>query len=203
MDAARRRALFEAMLTELAEKGYEGISTASALDESGVSVEEFAAEYGDADECLFAAYEELGDRTLELVRGECSPADRWPEQVGGGLARLLEKIAERPELARMATRGFPAIRPSAYRRYAELVSSFAPLISGGREYSGMGDELPADVELLAVGAAESLIFAEVDAGRAERLPSMLPEIHLCVLVPLLGPDLAGDEMRSAAARNWA
>jgi hypothetical protein len=60
--------------------------------------------------------------------------------------------------------------------------------------------LPADVELLAVGAAESLIFAEVDAGRAERLPSMLPEILFCVLVPFLGPDLAGDEMRSAAAR---
>jgi hypothetical protein len=32
---------------------------------------------------------------------------------------------------------------------------------------------------------------------------MLPEILFCVLVPFLGPDLAGDEMRSAAARNWA
>jgi AcrR family transcriptional regulator len=201
MEGKRRRALFEAMLTELAEKGYEGFSIAPALEESGVSAEEFAAEFDDADDGLFTAYEELGERTRELVQSECRPADSWPEQVGGGLATLLGSIAERPELARMVTRGFPEIRPSAYRRYTDLVSSFAPLISGGREYSGMGDELPAQVELLAVGAAESLIFAEVDAGRAEQLPAMLPEILFCVLVPFIGPDLASDEMRSAA-RIW-
>jgi hypothetical protein len=69
----------------------------------------------------------------------------------------------------------------------------------GREYSEADEELPTEVELLAVGAAEAIIFAEVDAGRAQRLPGMMPEILFSVLVPFMGPDRAADEMRNAAA----
>ena len=199
IEARRRQVLFETVLAELAANGYERISIAAALEASGVSAAEFEAEFSGTDECLFAAYEELGERALALARSECEGPGSWPQKVGGGLALLLDAVAERPELARVVTRGVPAIRPSAYRRYTELISKFAPLVSGGREYSGMSAELPAEVELLAVGAAESLIFAEVDAGRAERLPRMLPEILFSVLVPFLGPDRAGEEMRSAAA----
>jgi hypothetical protein len=68
----------------------------------------------------------------------------------------------------------------------------------GREYSEVEEELPGEVELLAVGAAEAIIFGEVDAGRAERLPKMMPEILFSILVPFLGPDRAAEEMRSAA-----
>jgi hypothetical protein len=57
------------------------------------------------------------------------------------------------------------------------------------------------VELLAVGAAEAIIFGEVDAGRAGRLPQMLPEILFSVLVPFMGPDRAADEMRTASMSN--
>lgn len=199
MDASRRNALFEAILSELMEKGYERISTAAALEASGVTPAEFQAEFKDSDDCLIAAYEALGEQVLDLVRRECRSTRTWPEQVGGGLATLLGKIAERPDLAQMVTRSFPAIRPSAYRRYSELVSRFAPLMREGREYSGMGDELPRDVELLAVGAAESLIFTEVVAGRADRLPAMMPEILFSILVPFLGPERAIEAMRGAAA----
>ena len=199
MDAVSRGALFEAILAELGQKGYEGVSVRAALERSGVSQKDFDAEFGDSDACLFAAYQELADRAVERVRRRCNSTQRWPEKVGVGLGALLTQIAAQPELARIVTRDFPAISPRAYRSYTELVSKFAALMSGGRDYSGMGDELPADVELLAVGAAESLIFAEVDAGRGTRLPGMLPEILFSVLVPFLGPDDAGEAMRGAAA----
>jgi AcrR family transcriptional regulator len=199
MRSERRQALLQAMLDELAAKGYEDASVGAALGVSGVSPEEFESEFPGKDECLFAAYEDVRARIVDRVKTVCEAGSDWPTGVREGLRALLDAIAARPAVAGAMTRAFPAIRPAAYRLYVEFVSDFVPLMRGGREYAEVDEELPDEVELLAVGAAESLIFAEVDAGRAERLPSMLPEILFCVLVPFVGPDRAGEEMRGAAA----
>jgi AcrR family transcriptional regulator len=199
MNPERRQALLQAMLDELAAKGYEDASVGAALGSSGVSPEEFEAEFVGKDECLFAAYEGVRAEIVDRVKAVCEGSGDWPTGVQEGLRVLLDAIAERPETARVMTRAFPAIRPAAYRLYVEFTSDFVPLMRPGREYAEVEEELPGEVELLAVGAAESLIFAEVDAGRAERLPRMLPEILFSVLVPFMGPDRAGEEMRGAAA----
>lgn len=193
-----RSAVLEAMLVELAEKGYAEASVANVARAGGLSEAEFAAQFGDKDSCMFAAYDKLSE---DLVRtcGSCGGEGEWPARVRGGLAALLAAIAAEPAKARVATRVFPAIRPTAYKRYTDLVSSFVPFVREGRSYSEIGEELPDEVELLAVGAAEALIFTEVDAGRAERLPEMMPEILFSVLVPFIGPDRAAEEMQDAMA----
>lgn len=200
IERERREGLLEAMLIELAEHGYENASVSAALERSGVSRAEFEREFGGSkDACLFAAYEELAERALGRAAEGCDARDEWPVRVRGGLASLLEAIARAPAMARVATRAFPAIRPAAYQRYVDLTQRFVALVAEGREYSGVGEELPDEVELLAVGAAESLIFSELDAGRAERLPAMMPEILFSLLVPFLGPERAAEEMQIARA----
>lgn len=198
MDAQQRDMLLRAMLEELVGKGYGDASVERARASAGVSTAEFAAEFSDKDDCLFAAYERLTERVVARASAECDRDDPWPERVRVGLESLLEAVASQPDMARALTRSFPGIRPAAYQRYVELLSRFVPFMKEGREYSGVEEELPGEVELLAVGAAEAIIFAEVDAGRAERLPQMMPEILFSVLVPFMGPDRAADEMRSAA-----
>jgi AcrR family transcriptional regulator len=199
MESGRRPALLDAALVELGEKGYAGIELEAILDRAGASRAEFEAEFGgELDSCLFAAYEEL---TGDLVARSCAVCEtdlEWPERVRRGLAVLLEAIAENPRKARLVTRTFPAIRPAAYERYTAFLGSFTPYLREGREYSGVEEELPGEVELMAVGAGESLIFGEVDAGRAAQLPEMLPEILFSVLVQFMGPERAAEEMRSAA-----
>lgn len=199
MNPDRRQVLSKAILAELGAKGYEDASVVAALELSGVSREEFDSEFSDMDACLFAAYEDVRAGVVERVKGVCDNTRDWPTRVQEGLRVLLDTIAESPAIARVMTRTFPAIRPDAYRLYVGFTSDFAPLMQEGREYAEVEEELPAEIELLAVGAAESLIFAEVDAGRAERLPRMLPEILFSVLVPFMGPDRAVEEMRTAAA----
>ncbi len=199
MDTKRRDALLRAMMDELAEQGYREASVVRALEAAGVSTEEFAVEFGDKDECLFAAYDRLAAEVVAKTSVECDSAEPWPERVRVGLETLLAELAAKPKMAQAITRSFPGIRPSAYERYVNLLSRFVPFMREGRDYSEVDEELPGEVELLAVGAAEAIIFGEVDAGRAERLPQMLPEILFSVLVPFMGPDRAADEMRSAAA----
>jgi AcrR family transcriptional regulator len=198
VNQTQRTTLLEAMLDQLAENGYDGTSVEAALKRTGILRGEFETEFSDKDECLFAAYDELHRQTIELARSECT-ADAWPQRMRQGLAVLLTAIAANPQKAIVATRLFPAIRPAAYRRYTELISAFVPLMREGRDYSEASEDLPAEVELLAVGAAEAIIFGEVDAGRAAQLPGMLPEILFSVLVPFIGPERAAEEMRSAAA----
>lgn len=199
MDAQKRDMLMRAMLEELAGKGYRDASVEAAREAAGVSATDFEAEFGSKDECLFAAYDRLTEKVVARASAECDQTDRWPDRVRAGLDGLLQAVAAHPEMARALTRSFPGIRPAAYERYVGLLSRFVPFMREGREYSGVEEELPGEVELLAVGAAEAIIFSEVDAGRAERLPQMLPEILFSVLVPFMGPDRAADEMRSAAA----
>lgn len=199
METTKREKLLWAAMAELAEVGYTEMSLVAARQAAGVSEAEFEAEFGNKDGCLFAAYDHLTDLVVAKTTSECKDGGAWPERVRGGLSTLLTAIAAEPEMARAMTRAFPGIRPATYERYVELLSRFVPYMEEGREYSEADEELPGEVELLAVGAAEAIIFAEVDGGRAERLPAMMPEILFSVLVPFMGPDRAADEMRSAAA----
>jgi AcrR family transcriptional regulator len=197
MDAQKREALLRAMLKELVTRGYGDASVRRAQEAAGVTPTDFEAEFAGKDECLFAAYDCLTEVVVERASADCDRADPWPDRVRIGLDSLLQAIAAYPEMARALTRSFPGIRPAAYERYVSLLSRFVPVMREGRGYSGVEEELPGEVELLAVGAAEAIIFGEVDAGRAERLPEMLPEILFSVLVPFMGPERAADEMRSA------
>jgi AcrR family transcriptional regulator len=198
MDAQHRERLLRAMMDELVERGYGEASTERARAVADVSEGEFAEEFDGKDECLFAAYDRLTDQMVARAGAECERDEPWPGRVRGGLEALLRELAAQPEMAVALTRAFPGIRPAAYARYVDLLSRFVPFMVEGRNYSEVEEELPGEVELLAVGAAEAIIFGEVDAGRAERLPQMLPEILFSVLVPFMGPDRAADEMRSAA-----
>jgi AcrR family transcriptional regulator len=191
--------LLDAVLLELSQVGYAELSLQRVLADSDVSEGEFESEFGEKDAALFAAYERLSERVLERAMGACGEDESWPERIRNGLEALLEMLATEPEMARVLTRSFPEISPSTYRCYTDLLASFVPAMHAGRDYSGADEELPSSVELLAVGAAETLIFVEVDAGRAERLPGMLPEILFTILVPFIGPELAAEEMQSAAA----
>jgi hypothetical protein len=201
MDSAQREALLRAMLDQLVVNGYGEASVEAAMQAASVSETEFEGDFRGKDDCLFAAYDFLVDRLVARTSERCDPARLWPERVREGLAALLDQLAAEPGMARALTRGFPGIRPDTYERYVGLLSRFVPFMTEGRDYSEVEEELPGEIELLAVGAAEAIIFTEVDAGRAEQLPAMLPEILFSVLVPFMGPERAADEMRSASTAS--
>ena len=197
MQPAARERLLEAMLIELAASGYDAMRVADVLTLSGVSKADFEAEFGDKETCLFAAYEQLTERLARKSTEGCGSGGEWPQRVRRGLEALLRELAGAPAMARVAIRTFPSIGPEARARYQDFVEGFASLLREGREFSGMDEELPAEVEMLAVGAAEAIVFEEIEAGRAAQLPAMGPAILFSVLVPFLGPEDASAEMEKA------
>jgi hypothetical protein len=193
-----RERLLDAMLEEMVESGPEGAEVEAALRRAGLDGEEWLAEFLDKDSCLFAAYEQLTERLARKTGEGCALGEDWPQRVRCGLEYLLEELAGKPAVAALLIQAFPALSPAARARYQEFVESFAPLLAGGRELSGMGAELPAEVELFAVGAAEAIVFEEIEAGRAAQLAALGPAIVFSLLVPFLGPEAASAEMKRAS-----
>ena len=82
-----------------------------------------------------------------------------------------------------------------------MLERLVPLFVEGREYAANSIQLPPNLELMAVGGAETIIFDEVIAGRAEELPARLPDILFTVLAPYIGPEAAAAEVRPAGNRT--
>jgi hypothetical protein len=192
-----RERLLGAMLEEMVESGPDGAKVEAALRRAGLGGEQWLAEFVDKDACLLAAYAQLTERLARRTVEGCGLGENWPQRVRCGLEALLEELASAPAVAQLLIRTFPAIGPEARARYQAFVESFAPLLGGGRRLAATGAELPREVEMLAVGAAEAIVFEEIEAGRAADLPHLAPEILFSVLVPFLGPEDASAEMQRA------
>ena len=191
-----RSRLLDAMLEELVEKGYEGAEVEAAIHRARLSGEEWCSRFPDKDACLIAAFEQLTERLRAAVQRGCGVDGQWPTRVYAGVRELLGELASRPELAEALTRTFASIGVEAQLRYQAFVESLAPLLREGRKYSGMA-KLPREVEMLAVGAAEAIVYDEVASSRTAQLPTMGPEILFSLLVPFVGPASAAAEMERA------
>lgn len=196
-----RERILRSMVCSVAGRGYEAAEVPDVIEMAGVPQATFDRFFSDKDDCVLAAYDYVIDRILERVAAayELGAAGSWSEGVRRGLEALLGAIAEQPAAARMALVEVPPISPEAHARYRAALERLAMLLRGGREYMGLDEEPPPQVELMALGGAEVILVDEVSAGRADQLPGRMPEILFAILVPYLGPEDAATEMHAAAA----
>jgi hypothetical protein len=200
---SERARLLEAMLEELVDKGYGEAEVEGAVERAHLGGAGWTELFVDKDACLIAAFEQLTGQLRTAVCAGCARGADWPGRVAGGLRVLLGRLAGRASMAEALARSFPSIGPEAQGRYQAFVEGLAPLLAEGREFAGAAEELPAEVELLAVGAAEAIVFEQIQAGRTTGLAALGPEILFSVLVPFVGPALAAAEMEKARAGEGA
>jgi AcrR family transcriptional regulator len=201
LSATTRERILRSTVRAVAQSGYEATTVSEVLQHAEVAQSAFEAEFVDKEACALAAFDWVVDQAVSRFAEayDSGAATSWPEGVRRGLEALLASIAEHPAAARMATVEVPPIGPEAHARYRAAIERFLPFLRDGREHSERGQELPDQVELMAVGAAEAILFDEIAGGRAPGLPAMMPEILFTVLVPYLGPQDAAGEMHAAAA----
>lgn len=198
-DPARdeRERLLEGVVRVAAEKGYEATTVADITEFAGLPREAFERHFADKHSCFLEAYDAVMEILFTRVATavEDSAGESWPDQVAAGLRALVELLAEESDVARMAMVEVAASGELARERYRAALSRFGPFLEPGREYSGQGDELPADTASFAIGGAASMIFDEIRAGRGPELPELLPDLVFTVLMPYLGAAAASQETR--------
>jgi hypothetical protein len=107
----------------------------------------------------------------------------WKRLLGAALA-LLELFAAQPSYARLACmEARYSMAPEAYERYVASMRILGSLIDRIRQFAVAA--VPPDATRGALGGAELLIRRELIAGRADRLPSLLPDIAYGTVVPFL------------------
>lgn len=187
---SQRERLLDAAVDVVAEKGYAATTVADLTGEAGISRTTFYEMFPDKEACFLAAYDVAADVLARRVAAAFEAEGEWPARARAGLEALLESLAEEPAIARLALVDFGAAGPAAQRRYRAALQRMTPLFDEGRDFAPEGRRLPPNTSRMAIGAVVGLIAEEIVAGRAERLPELLPEVLFATLSPYLGPEAA-------------
>jgi AcrR family transcriptional regulator len=190
------------MVRVAAEKGYAAATVAEVVDVAGVSTATFYELFEDKEDCFLESFGVVTDVVVAHVSDayEAASGAPWPERVTAALRALLELLASEADIARLTMVEVGGAGEPARERYGLMLSRFTSFFEEGREYSGQ-EGLPPDTARFAVGAATSLIFDEIRAGRGAELEKLLPDLVFVVLVPYLGTDAAEEQMRQVADRG--
>jgi hypothetical protein len=118
------------------------------------------------------------------ARGEFT----WPEQIATGLRALIALIAAEPERARLCLVEAQTGGPELSARFDAALDRAAAKLRRGRALATVPTELPATHEEATVGALAWLLRERIEAGDAEGLEALYPELIDIALAPYLEGD---------------
>jgi AcrR family transcriptional regulator len=197
---SRRQDILTAMIRVVGAKGYKETSVADVIAAADVSRTTFYKHFEDKHECFLAAYELLVEQVFAEVVANCDGGAPWMARMTDGLGTIVRLFAVDPALARTAVVEVAAAGADARRLHWEAIARFTEYLDAGRELAP-DKQLPENISLMSAGAVSGLIFDELLAGRADRLPERLPDLLFAMLVPYVGPQAAAAEMRRVAAAD--
>jgi len=160
-----RRRIREAMVSTVAERGYQDTEVVDVIGRAGVSPSAFAELYSDKEECFVEAMDEtVASLEREVVRA-CAGVSSWPDRVRVGLRAFLTVVEANPARARLA-----------------MVESSQ---DEGRDQ--VAHDLPAPMADAVVGGIALTVQRRVADGEGEDgLGDLLPDLVYFALVPYLG-----------------
>jgi AcrR family transcriptional regulator len=188
----QRDRLIAALITTLADVGYQKTTVSMIGRRAAVSKSDFYKHFDSKDECFLAAYDSAVARIRAVAVEACGTAGAtdWPTRVRVGVVALLTLLAEEPALAAIIlAEGLRAGR-GIYDRYQAAVESFVPLLREGAPDGPGGQPVPPATDEAVVGGVASLLSRRVIAGETADLTGLLPDVLEFVLTPHLGTEAA-------------
>ena len=179
------------MLELSGEIGYRAVTVEKVLSHSGVSLDEFEAEFGDLEGCFVAAYEAEADVLCEAMLEAAGRAKGWRAGIRAALETLLGFVAERPAVAKALLRDVHVVGGSALAKHEETLERLTAAIGRG---GGLSEEQLAWTSSFIVGAVEGVLTARLTRGETDDLPSLLPELMYLIVASFEGRDAAADEL---------
>jgi AcrR family transcriptional regulator len=196
---SQRARILDAMRAAVAEHGYQDASVADVIKRAGVSRKTFYAQFEDKEAC-FVAYDEHVRRLQAIVLDAFDAQDEWVPALRAGLTALLNALAYDPALARFCFVDVLAAGPKAAQRRNEAMRALEEILElGAREQSsGDGDGaaavLPRALGMSMVGGLGEVLYQEIVASRAERLPEQVPDLMYALVLPFEGQEAAEREL---------
>jgi AcrR family transcriptional regulator len=187
---ALRLGALEAVADCCAERGYAASTVEQIVGRAGISRRQFEALFRDKEDAYIAMSNMVLGELLTAATGAYSPDKPLVQVVRDAAWAILQLMSSRPTLAKVAFLDYRTATPKALGLYQSGVRVLVSLLDQVRSDSMQEVPLPSSAARGAIGGAEALLRREVAAGRAERLPRILPGIVYSCLVPLLGREEA-------------
>jgi AcrR family transcriptional regulator len=188
-DSERERIL-RSMAELCAERGYRETTIEAVVQRADSSAEAFQKLFGGLEECMVAAMNAITAQVLAETSAVYS-ADRSEWESGMlGIKAILELMAAYPNFAYLSYVGARQMAPAQARQvYRTGIHILAMMIERLWEYSDL-DLQPEAAAKAVLGGCEAVARREIVAGRADRLPSLLPDFVYAATVSFLGQEEA-------------
>jgi AcrR family transcriptional regulator len=199
----QRERILDGLMVAVSRSGYPALRVEDVIRHAGVSRRTFYDHYANKEDAFLAAYDLVVERLQAAVMGAFTTGPSWPAGVRRALAAFLNLLAAEPVLAHVCIVDVMAAGPEALERRTTAMQRFAVMLRPPAD-EGAGRDVPTVTTETVVGGLYEVVYARLVDGRAEELPDLLPALLYSVLLPFVGPDVAGAEyrraVRSAAAR---
>lgn len=179
------------MLELSGEIGYRAVTVEQVLANSGVSREQFEAEFGDLESCFVAAYEAEADVLCEAMLEAGGRADDWRAATREALQTLLRFVAARPAVAKALIREVHVVGGSALEKHEEVLERLTAAIGAGHR---LPPEQRAWTASFIVGAVEGVLTARLARGETKDMPELLPELMYLIVASFEGREAAAGEL---------
>lgn len=196
--ATQRDRLYDGLVHTVAEHGYAEASVTDICRAAGVTRPAFYVHFDGKQDAFLATYRHGTGVLFRMMEKAYARGGDWREGTRLGLAVLLDVLASVPAFAQMAIVEIEAVGPPARREREDLLRRFGRFFADAPAPPG-----PVSAQVLVatlVGGVYSAIYRQVAAGRADRLPALLPTLEYFLFVPFLG---TAEAAREAGAEDDA
>lgn len=185
----RERAI-EALAVLCTERPFAEITGADVAARAQLPLQRFSELFGGVEACAVEVENaNLADVVAAVSASYAPDRSEW-ESALHGVRAILELMGRKPAFAYF---GYVVARQMGPGPVQEIYTTGHQMITAmlerGWEYSGLETQ-PLRAALGALGGAEAVVRREVVAGRARRLPHLLPDFVYAATVPFLGQDEA-------------
>jgi AcrR family transcriptional regulator len=181
-----RRRILDALVTTVAQRGYDHTTLERVLHVAEVPAPVFDEHFEDKQDCFLQAFDEL------IGRLECTVLERvacplpWPERIRLGLQTLLRGLAADRDGARLAMVESLSAGEPAVERLRCALASLVPILEEGLALAPGTEHLSPLTSEAVVGGIAAIVHRRVLEGHTAELPALLPDLLYFALMPYLG-----------------
>lgn len=187
LPAPQRERILDATERLVAERGCAGTSIEAIVKAAGVSSVTFYEFFAGKEECFVAAFERaVAWGGEELGTATAAAELSWPERIATGLRTVIGLIATQPARARLCLVEAQTGGPELGVRFDAALDRVAAKLREGRALETAPGDLPPSHEEATAGALAWLLRGRLEAGDADRLEALYPELVDIALGPYLG-----------------
>jgi AcrR family transcriptional regulator len=203
VDADQRQRLVEAMILEVAERGYAASTVAGIIERAGISRKTFYAHYPSREELLLAAFDLSSSAILKLVQQASRRTGGSTRRLESAMRRLCRSARESPGAIALCTVDIAAANPAGLARREQLMGAYGGLIQHSLASGEARAKLPTPLQPILAGGVHRVIDARLRSGRARDLNAVALELARWVRSYHPPPTSLGNHTPTTQPGGWS